>query len=165
MPAKRIDTPYPGVLVTIHSDKSYFDLKDAVEARFPRASVEKLTEYVTHADQKGFEAYMYGASAPGGFSIFYELEQGPVYRLAGIPIETKFYLIGNAVLAQDLFRHTAAAGLGAPVRICVSQYDGEQARIDLDLPTSFFGKFAEMKSKIPQILDERMVKMLEDAAG
>ncbi len=52
------------------------------------------------------------------------MEQGSVMRLAGIPIESKFYLVGNAVIARGLFRYTAAAGLGAPVRICVSQRDG-----------------------------------------
>jgi hypothetical protein len=34
--------------------------------------------------------------------------EGLTMRLAGIPIESKFYLVGNAVVARDLFRYSAA---------------------------------------------------------
>jgi hypothetical protein len=78
-----------------------------------RVSIAKLTEFVTHADRTGFEAYVDQASVPTGFSIFWEFEQGSAMRLAGIAVESKFYLIGNAVIARDLFRYTAAAGLGS----------------------------------------------------
>lgn len=87
-------------------------MTSAIEARLPRVPIAKLTEFVTHADRSGFEAYVDQASAPTGFSIFWEFEQGSAMRLAGIAVESKFYLIGNAVIARDLFRYTAAAGRG-----------------------------------------------------
>jgi uncharacterized protein (DUF302 family) len=94
------------------------------------------------------------------------MEHGPVMRLAGIPIESKFYLVGNPVTARGLFKYTAAAGLGAPVRICVSQRDGEETRIDLDQPSTFFSQFPELAhSDVPQLLDTRMVNVFEDAAA
>jgi uncharacterized protein (DUF302 family) len=112
------------------------------------------------------EAYVDEISAPSNFSIFWEMEQGPTMRLAGIPIESKFYLVGNAVIARGLFRYTGAAGLGAPVRICVSQRDGEETRIDLDQVAAFFSKFPETApSDVPQRLDTEMVKVFEDAAA
>jgi hypothetical protein len=43
----------------------------------------------------------------------------------------------------DFLRYSAAAGLGAPVRVCVSQRDGEQTRIDLDQAAAFFSQFPE----------------------
>jgi uncharacterized protein (DUF302 family) len=94
------------------------------------------------------------------------MNQGPAMRLAGIPIESKFYLVGNAVVARGLFKYTAAAGLGAPVRICVSQRDGEDTRIDLDQVTAFFSQFPETgPSDVPKLLDTEMVKVFEDAAA
>jgi hypothetical protein len=60
-----------------------------------------------------------------------------------VPIESKFSLVGNAVVARDLFRYTAAAGLGPPVRVYVSQRHGEQTRIDLDHAAAFFSQFPE----------------------
>jgi len=164
--AQKTLTRFDGVLVTIRSEKSFFEVTKAIESSLQRFSVPKLMEYATHADRAGLESYVDEVSAPSKFSIFWEMEQGPVMRLAGIPIESKFYLVGNAVIARGLFRYTGAAGLGAPVRICVSQRDGEQTRIDLDQPSAFFSKFPEVgPSEIPGLLDAEMVKVFEDAAA
>ena len=86
-------------------------------------------------------------------------------RLAGIPIESKFYLVGNAVIARGLFRYTAASGLGAPVRICVSQRDGEETRIDLDQVSASSPNSRTAPSDVPQLLDDEMIKVFEDAAA
>ncbi len=52
---------------------------------------------VGHGDRAGLEAYVDEVSAP--------TKQGPAMRLAGIPIESKFYLVGKAVTARGLFQH------------------------------------------------------------
>jgi uncharacterized protein (DUF302 family) len=166
MSAQKTLTKFDGILITIRSEKSFFEVTKAIESSLQRFSVPKMMEYVTHADREGLEAYVDEVSAPSKFSIFWEMEQGSVMRLAGIPIESKFYLVGNAVIARGLFRYTAAAGLGAPVRICVSQRDGEETRIDMDQVSAFFSKFPETgKSDVPQLLDAEMVKVFEDAAA
>ena len=115
-------------------------------------------------DQQRVEAYVDSTSKP--MAIFWDFEQGSSIRLAGTPIESKFYLVGNAVIARGLFQYTGAAGLGAPVRICVSQRDGEETRIDMDLPSAFFSKFPETQpSSVPALLDETLIKLFEDAAA
>jgi hypothetical protein len=40
---------------------------------------------------------------------------------------------------------TGAAGLGAPVRVCVAQRDGEEPRIDMERPSALFSSFPEMQ--------------------
>ncbi len=157
-------TKFDGVLLTIRSRKSYFQVTQAIERSLQRFHIPKLMEYVTHGDRAGVEAYVDSTSTP--FSIFWDFEQGPTMRLAGIPIESKFYLVGNAVIARGLFEYSGAAGLGAPVRVCVSQRDGEETRIDMDLPSAFFSKFPEMRpSSVPALLDAKMVKVFEEAAA
>ncbi|MET0704383.1 MAG: hypothetical protein ABWY93_32435 [Mycobacterium sp.] len=164
-PEGKTQSNFDGVLVTIHSNRSFADVTYDIEHRLQRCSVPKLHEFVTHDDRAGLEAYVAEVSEPSKFSVFWEFEQGSIMRLAGIPIESKFYLVGNAVIARGLFEHSAAAGLGAPVRVCVSQRDGEGTRIDLDLPSAFFGKFPEMsKSSVPGLLDAEMVAVFEQAA-
>ena len=166
MAAQQTLTQFDGVLITIRSDKSFFEVTKAIESALQRFSMQRQAEYMSHGDRAGFEAYVDEVSAPSKFSIFWEMEQGPAMRLAGIPIESKFYLVGNAVIARGLFRYTGAAGLGAPVRICVSQRDGEQTRIDLDQVTAFFSQFPEVApSDVPGLLDAEMVKVFEDAAA
>src|ERR1700724_138606 len=157
-------TNFDGVLVTIRSRKSFFEVTQAIERALPRFHIPKLMEYVTHGDRAGVEAYVDSTSKP--MAIFWDFEQGSTMRLAGIPIESKFYLVGNAVIARGLFQYTGAAGLGAPVRICVSQRDGEETRIDMDLPSAFFSKFPETQpSTVPALLDETLIKLFEDAAA
>ena len=157
-------TKFDGVLVTIRSRKSFFEVTRAIEKALPRFHIPKLMEYVTHGDRAGVEAYVASTSDP--FSIFFDFEQGSTMRLAGIPIESKFYLIGNAVIARGLFEYSGASGLGAPVRICVSQRDGEQTRIDMDDQLSFFSKVPEMKpSSVPALLNEKLTKFFEEIAA
>ena len=164
--AQTTRTKFDGVLLTIRSGKSFFEVTQAIERSLQRFNIPKLMEYVTHGDRAGVEAYVDSVSRPQPFSIFWDMEQGSVMRLAGIPIESKFYLVGNAVIARDLFEYTGAAGLGAPVRVCVSQRDGEETRIDMDLPSAFFSKFPETRpSSVPALLDAAMVKVFEDAAA
>jgi uncharacterized protein (DUF302 family) len=165
MPADTTSTDFDGVLVTIRTSKSFFDVTSAIEAALQNFSIPTLDEYVEQGDRPGLETYVEEVSAPNGFSIFWSMNQGPAMRLAGIPIESKFYLVGNAVVARGLFKYTGAAGLGAPVRICVSQRDGEDTRIDLDQATAFFTQFPETTpSEVPKLLDEKLVKVFEDAA-
>ena len=157
-------TKYEAVLLTIRSRKSFFEVTQAIESSMQRFHTPKLMEYVTHGDRVGVEAYVDSTSRP--FSIFWDFEQGSTMRLAGIPIESKFYLIGNAVIARGLFQYSGASGLGAPVRICVSQRDGEQTRIDMDDQVSFFSKFVEMKpSTVPTLLNEKLTRFFEEVAA
>ena len=153
------------MLVTIRSDKPYADVIHAIESRLPRISIAKFMEFVTHDDRAGLDAYVDQVVTPGQFSIFFDFEQGSSMTLAGLPVESKFYLVGNPVIARGLFRYTGAAGLGAPVRVCISQRDGEQTRIDMDLPSAFFSKFPEMRdSDVPALLDTEMVTLFQEAA-
>ena len=162
--AQTTRTKFDGVLTTIRSRKSFFEVTQAIERALPRFHIPKLMEYVTHGDRAGVEAYVDATSQP--FSIFWDFEQGSTMRLAGIPIESKFYLVGNAVIARGLFQYSGASGLGAPVRICVSQRDGEQTRIDMDDQVSFFSKFVEMKpSTVPTLLNEKLTKFFEEVAA
>jgi hypothetical protein len=162
--AQTTKTKFDDVLVTIRSHKSFFEVTHAIESSLQRFHIPKLMEYVARGDRPGVEAYVDSTSTP--FSIFWDFEQGSTMRLAGIPVESKFYLIGNAVIARGLFEFSGAAGLGAPVRVCVSQRDGEETRIDLDLPSAFFTQFPEMqRSSVPALLDAKLIKLLEDSAA
>src|SRR6266478_8264992 len=161
--AQTTRTKFDGVLLTIRSSKSFFEVTQAIERNLQRFHTPKLMEYVTHGDRAGVEAYVNSTSTP--FSIFWDFEQGSTMRLAGIPIESKFYLVGNALIARGLFEYSGAAGLGAPVRICVSQRDGEQTRIDMDLPSAFFAKFSEMRDSDAPGFADGIVTVFEDAAS
>ena len=70
MSAQTAMTKYDGVLVTIHSKKSFFEVTKAIEPSLQRFSVPRMMEYVGHADRDGLEANVDQVSAPSKFSIF-----------------------------------------------------------------------------------------------
>jgi uncharacterized protein (DUF302 family) len=153
-------------LVTIRSKKSFAEVTGAIERLFQRYDADKLRDLTAAGDVENLAAYARQVGEPTGFGIFYQLDMGSLMRLAGIPIESRFYLFGNATTGRELFRHSGTAGLGAPTRFCVSQRDGEETRIDIDLPTSFFGQFPELSpSPVPAQLDARMLPLLQRVAS
>jgi hypothetical protein len=154
-------TEFTGKLITIRTQKSFEDVTGALDELFATIDIKRLTETTAAGDQAGFHEYVEEISGDHKFSIFYQLDQGPSQRLAGYPINCRFYLIGNPVIVNGLFEYGAMAGLGAPVRVCISQSDGEDVRIDVDEPTAFFSQFPELsESKVPAILDEELVNYL-----
>lgn len=158
-------TPFKCELITIRSKKSFSEVTCEVESTFQHYDLNVLAALTANGDHEKVADHVAKVCQPTGFAIFFQLDQGTTQRLAGIPIESRFYLFGNATLAEGLFRYEAAAGLGAPVRFCVSQRDGEETRIDLDLPSSFFCQFPSLKqSSVPTELDRRMIPLLEKIA-
>jgi uncharacterized protein (DUF302 family) len=153
-------------LVTIRSKKSFGEVTNAIETMFQDFDLDKLRKLTEAKDAKAVAQYVDQVSKPHPFSLFFKFDQGPIFRLAGIPIESRFYLFGNATIAQGLFKYSPVSGLGAPVRFCVSQRDGdEETRIDIDEPSSFFSQFPELKaSSVPAELDEKMIRLLQQAA-
>jgi uncharacterized protein (DUF302 family) len=161
MAAELTRTPFTCELVTIHSKRSFAEIVSRVESTFQHYDAKVLRDLTAEGNTEKLAAYVKKVGEPTEFAMFFQLDQGSTQRLAGIPIESRFYLFGNATIAQGLFRYSERAGLGAPVRFCVSQRDGQGARIDLDLPTSFFSQFPEMTgSPVPKELDERMIPLL-----
>ena len=166
MSAEIVKTPFTAQLVTIKSKKSFQEIIDAIEATFQHYDAKTLRDLTTEGNTEKLAAYVKEVGGETEFAIFFWLDQGSTQRLAGIPIESRFYLFGNATIAQGLFRYSPRAGLGAPVRFCVSQRDGEAAQIDIDLPSSFFSQIPELHdSPVPQELDDRMISLLVKIAS
>ena len=93
--AQTTRTKFDGVLLTVRSRKSFFEVTQAIERSLQRFHIPKLMEYVTHGDRAGVEAYVDSVSKPCPFSIFWDFEQGSAMRLAGIPIERSSTSLGT----------------------------------------------------------------------
>ena len=87
---------------------------------FQHYDLPALARLTAEGDQAKLTEFVRRTGEPTEFAIFFQLDQGSTQRLAGSPIESRFYLFGNVSIAQGLFRYSASAGLGAPVRFCVS---------------------------------------------
>jgi hypothetical protein len=160
-PPEVTHTEFSCKLITIRIMKSFQEVTGALEKLFARIDATKLTEMTAAGDRAGIQKYVDEISGDHKFSIFYQLDQGPLQRLASYPINCRLYLIGNPVIVNGLFQYGAMAGLGAPVRVCISQSDGEDVRIDVDEPTAFFSQFPELnESPVPAVLDKELIDYL-----
>jgi hypothetical protein len=56
MSAQTTRTDFAGILITIRSKKSFFEVTKAIEASLQRLSVPRLMEYVGRRDREGLEA-------------------------------------------------------------------------------------------------------------
>lgn len=154
-------TDFTCTLITISTKKSFEEVTGALESLFKPVDLPRLADMTAAGDQAGIRSYFEELSGDHEFSVFFQLDQGSTQRLAGYPINCRFYLIGNAVIVNGLFQYGAAAGLGAPVRVCISQNEGDDVRIDVDQPTAFFSQFPEFKeSPVPAILDRDLIDHL-----
>jgi hypothetical protein len=125
MKAQITKTRFNCELVTIHSKRSFADLIARIESTFQHYDAKTLRDLTTEGDTGKLAAYVKKVGEPTEFAIFFWLDQGSTQRLAGIPIESRFYLFGNATIANGLFRYSERAGLGAQ---CASVCHREMGR-------------------------------------
>ena len=164
--AQITETDFTVRLVTMRSKKSFAEVAGEIERLFQPYDLDKLSNLAAVGDAEKLPAYAKQVDGPAGFGMFFQLDMGSLMRPAGIAIESKLYLIGSVITGQGLFRYSGVAGLGAPVRFCVSQRDGEDTRIDIDRPTSFHSQFPELSaSAVPAEKDARMLPLLATVAG
>jgi hypothetical protein len=164
--AQVTETDFTVQLVTVRSDNSFAEVTAEIERLFRPYDLDTLRNLAAAGDAEKLAAYARQVDGPTGFGMFFQLDMGSLMRPAGIPIESKLYLIGSIITGQELFRYSGTASLGAPVRFSVSQRDGEDTRIDIDRPTSFHCQFPELgASAVPAELDARTLPLLATAAG
>jgi hypothetical protein len=101
------------------------------------------------------------AAAPHGFLHYHRLDVLPVFSLAGHTRPCTTYLMGNHVLAEQMFRHDPAVLLYAPLRVAIySGHDGG-THFAVDQPSTTFGSFANPNiTAVGTMLDERLVDLL-----
>ncbi len=164
--AQITETGFTIRLVTMRSKKSFAEVTGEIERLFQPYDLDTLSTLAAAGDAEEFTAYAEQVDGQSGFGMFFQLDMGSLMRPGGIAVESKLYLIGSVLTGQGLFGYSGVAGLGAPVRFCVSQRDGEDTRIDIDRPTSFHSQFPELNaSAVPAEKDARMLPLLATAAG
>lgn len=134
---------------------------DAVVARFetafPPIDPAEIDARVAQGDGEALRAF-FEARAPGlSFNAFQMLDQGGAMTLLGTNLKSRYYLVGNALIAQRMFALEPATGLCAPVRVVVTEVPGGGTRIDYDQPTSIFSQFPTLAgSPVPPLLDVKL---------
>jgi uncharacterized protein (DUF302 family) len=102
------------------------------------------------------------ASAPHGFFIFWRLETTPVMTLAGDPALCTTYLMGNHVIAEQMYRHDPSVMLYVPLRTVIYVDDGSRTRFAIDQPSTVLASFGSPSiSEVGIELDRKLGALLE----
>ncbi len=157
---------FEGRRVTLRTRAPFEEVAARFVAAFPLIDRDALDRFVAAGDAAGLRSFLERAAPGIAFNTFLWLDQGGAMSLLGAPLKSRFYLVGNALIAQGMFALEPAAGLSAPVRIVVSEAADGTTCIDYDEPSSSFGTFPRLRdSPVPPMLDAKFREALRAIAG
>ncbi|WP_254174033.1 DUF302 domain-containing protein [Planktothrix pseudagardhii] len=93
--------------------------------------------------------------------IFTHLESGKVLSLCGKFKQAKLYIMGNPLIANQMFEEDPAVGLYVPLRLFVyDEYNGK-TYITYDQPSSLLGRFENPKIlRVAEMLDQKLQELV-----
>ena len=150
--------------VTMASEKPFEQVVEAIEARVGRANhfgFKKLIDAkASYAEVESAVSSMVGSS---DFMIFAYFESGQVLSLCGKPKQAKLYIIGNPLIANQMYEHNPAVGLYVPLRLFVYNDYNSKTHISYDQPSSLMSQFEDQNIlKVAQMLDTKLEKLVTD---
>jgi uncharacterized protein (DUF302 family) len=101
------------------------------------------------------------SSAPHGFLIYSRNDAHPLMQAAGDEADCLWYLMGNHVVAERMFRHDPRTMLYAPLRTVIWEDSNGGAWFTVDQPSTQFGSLG-----IPEVamvgieLDRKLAALL-----
>jgi uncharacterized protein (DUF302 family) len=101
---------------------------------------------------------------PLGFTLFQKIDHGvTVTALTGHHCEATTYVFGNALIAIEITKHVARAGLYLPLRLFVEGIASERVGVTYDLPSSLVAPFGSPEVyDIARRLDDKVERMLDE---
>ena len=137
------------------------DFQRRYEAAVPDLPAAKVAAFLhRRAPWSEMEALI-ESSAPHGFLLYSKNDAGPLMHAAGDTTACLWYLMGNHILAERMFRHDPRVMLYAPLRTVIWEDRNGDAWFTLDQPSGQFATFG-----IPEIaavgveLDRKLAALL-----
>lgn len=151
--------------IRISSQRSFDEVKTALESRIRLVQVDLLIPFLQKGDMAGARAELERLAAPTGLSILYSLNHGAALAMDGGPRKAVGYGIGNVLTAVSMNKHNVAAGLYAPVRVILYEGADGTAVFEYDRPSSMFGLLANRSiDSVAAGLDVALNELLMDVS-
>ncbi|CAN5583377.1 hypothetical protein BH11ACT6_BH11ACT6_12680 [soil metagenome] len=100
-------------------------------------------------------------NAPHGLMIFASIDAAPLMAAAGHTTRATEYLIGNHVVAEQMFRYNPLALLYAPLRVLVHSHNHGEAIFSLDQPSTLFASLGDPRiTLVGDELDRKVIDLL-----
>lgn len=152
---------FSGRRITLVTRTPFAQVTERLEAALPSLDPRELDALIDEGEAGALQAYLEKKTRGASFNLFMKMRQGLAMSDLGTPLKANLYLIGNALIAQSMFAVEPAAGLGAPVRVVVTEAADGTTHIDYDEPSSIFSQFSTLRdSKVPSMLDQKFREAL-----
>ncbi len=148
--------------------KSFDEVLLALEKGIGRLDMSKYREQKATAQSfEKYAAFVEAAAGPSGLMEFIRFDQGAVLRAD--PAAKAFQLVrivaGNPLIMKQMAEHCPDAGSYAPVTILVSER-ADGVHLSYDSMSSYLAPYQNAKAlEVAKALDEKVLKLLEQAAG
>ncbi|MBE9144257.1 DUF302 domain-containing protein [Planktothrix mougeotii] len=148
--------------VKVSSEKSFAQVTTAIESMVGKANnliFQKLID--ANASFTEVENAVKSMVGKNDLMIFTHLESGKVLSLCGKFKQAKLYIIGNPLIANQMFEEDPAVGLYVPLRLFVyDEYNGK-TYITYDQPSSLLGRFENPKIlRVAEMLDQKLQELV-----
>jgi uncharacterized protein (DUF302 family) len=116
----------------------------------PEAARERLASFV----------------GPLDFSLFQRIDHGSIVTaFTGRRCGATTYVFGNALIAIEMTKHVARAGLYVPLRLFVEATADDRERVTYDLPSSLMAPFGSADvDGVAHGLDEKVERLLDETS-
>jgi uncharacterized protein (DUF302 family) len=160
------DVPYQGVRRERSFATDYDRFTGALEAHLGVMNVGALATLPGQSlaeARKTLQSFV----GPSGFSLFQKLDHGGLLTaLAGQPTRAQLYVVGNALIAIEMTKHVASAGLYVPLRLLVRERGPSLVSVDYDLPSAVLAQFGSPAvDAVARSLDDKIEELLAAAAA
>jgi uncharacterized protein (DUF302 family) len=136
--------PYEAVIAAFESEVGHWDAQVAARLVAENTDWEKVREAV---------AKMVGHQ---GLMVIAKINQGEIASLSGTPQKCAVYLVGNPIIATDIFKIDIRAGMLVPFRVEIFD-DGACGALSYDLPSSFLASLGKPGlEEIGRSLDQKI---------
>jgi hypothetical protein len=144
-------------------DVSYAAFTKAFEDLLGRMDVAGFTE-ITTIGAEAARAKLASVVGPLDFTLFQKLDHGGILTaLTAKPTRAMTYVFGNALIAVEMTKHDARAGLYVPLRLFAQDIGNDRVLITYELPSAAMAQFASPAiDEIARSLDGKVERLLAE---
>jgi hypothetical protein len=148
------------ILETSHAD--FTRAFESLLGRMPAEALGDLPALSPQAMREKLASFV----GPLDFTLFQKLDHGGmVTALTGRRCEATTYVFGNALIAVEMTKHVARAGLYVPLRLFVEAVGSDRVRVTYDLPSSLMAPFGSADvNRVAHDLDEKVQRILDETS-
>jgi uncharacterized protein (DUF302 family) len=150
--------------VDIATGVAFDEFVTALEKAAPPFDPEPIQRLVAGGGDWDQVRRVVAENAPNDLMVYAKIDAAPLLGIAGHRVRAVEYLIGNHVIAENMFRHDPRALLYAPLRMLVySDADGN-AVFTMDQPSAAFGSLGIPEvTEVGKGLDDKVSNLLRVA--